>query len=83
MLVVLGRTRHVNGEHKCRSKSESHPHGDPHMTAPIDTTGCTSAYGRRNEFRRNPPLPRRDGEEIPLAGHALERVSAALLEFES
>jgi hypothetical protein len=44
MLVVLGRTRHVNGEHKCRSKSESQPHGDPHVTS-IDTTGCISRYG--------------------------------------
>ena len=43
---------------------------------------CTSAYGRRSEFRRNPPLRRRDGEEAPLAGHALELVSAALLELE-
>ena len=45
-------------------------------------TGCTSAYGRRNEFRRNPPLCRGDGEEMPFAGHALELVSAALLELE-
>ncbi len=45
--------------------------------------GRASAYGRRNEFRRNPPLRRRDGEEVPLAGHALELVSAAVLELES
>jgi hypothetical protein len=25
------------------------------------------AYGARNEFRRNPPLRRRDGEEAPFA----------------
>ena len=49
----------------------------------VENTECTSAYGRRNEFRRNPPLRRRDGEEMPLAGHALELVSAAVLEFES
>jgi len=24
--------------------------------------------GRRNQFRRNPPLRRRDGEEMPFAG---------------
>ena len=50
---------------------------------PVNTTGCTSAYGRRNEFRRNPPLRRGDGEEVPFAGHALELVSAAVLELES
>ena len=48
-----------------------------------ENPGCTSAYGRRNEFRRNPPLRRGDGEEMPLAGHALELVSAAVLELES
>jgi hypothetical protein len=32
---------------------------------------------------RDPPLRRGDGEEAPFAGHALELVSAALLEFES
>ena len=31
----------------------------------------------------NPPLRRGDGEEAPLAGHALELVSAAVLELES
>ena len=31
----------------------------------------------------SPPLGRGDGEEMPLAGHALEFVSAALLELES
>ena len=46
------------------------------------TTGCTSAYGRRNEFRRNPPLCRGDGGYVPLAGHALELVSAAVFELE-
>ena len=35
------------------------------------------------EFRRNPPLRRGDGEEMPFAGHALERVSAVVFEFES
>jgi hypothetical protein len=29
------------------------------------------------------PLCGRDGEEVPLAGYALELVSAALLELES
>jgi class 3 adenylate cyclase len=38
---------------------------------------------RRNEFRRNPLLRRGDGEEAPLAGHALEFVRSALLELES
>jgi type I restriction enzyme M protein len=36
-----------------------------------------------NEFRRNPPLRRSDGEETPFAGHALELVSPAFLEGES
>jgi hypothetical protein len=27
-------------------------------------------------------LPRNDGEEVPLAGHTLELVSAAILELE-
>ena len=36
-----------------------------------------------NQFRRNPPLRRSDGEEMPFAGHALELVSAAVLELES
>jgi predicted DNA-binding transcriptional regulator AlpA len=31
----------------------------------------------------HPPLRRSDGEEMPLAGHALEFVSATVLEFES
>ena len=44
--------------------------------------GAQAAYGRRNEFRRNPPLRRGDGEEMPFAGHALELVSAAVLELE-
>ena len=35
------------------------------------------------KFRRNPPLCRRDGEEMPLAGHTLQLVSAAVLELES
>jgi hypothetical protein len=45
--------------------------------------GAQAPYGKRNQFRRNPPLRRRDGEEMPLAGHDFELVSAALLEFES
>jgi hypothetical protein len=49
----------------------------------VAVTTCTSTYGRRNDFRRNAPLRRRDGEEAPLAGHALELVSAAVLEAES
>ena len=36
----------------------------------------------RDEFRRNPSLLRRDGEEMPFAGHAVERVGPALLELE-
>ena len=31
----------------------------------------------------SPPLRRGDGEEMPLAGHALELVSAAVLELEA
>jgi hypothetical protein len=46
-------------------------------------TGCTSAYDRRNEFRRNTLLRRSDGEEAPFAGHALELMSAAVFELES
>ena len=34
-------------------------------------------------FAENPSLRRRDREEVPFAGHALELVSAALLELES
>ncbi len=52
-------------------------------SASVDFTEWISAYGRRNEFRRNPPLCRGDGEEMPLAGHALELVRAAILELES
>ena len=48
----------------------------------FDFTACISAYGRRNEFRRNPPLCRGDGEEMPFSGHTLEPVSAAVLELE-
>ena len=40
-------------------------------------TECTSTYGRRNQFRRNPPLSRGDGEQSPFPWHALELVSAA------
>ena len=43
---------------------------------PIGATECTSAYGRRNEFRRNPPLLRSDREEAPFARHALELIPA-------
>ena len=35
------------------------------------------------KFRRNPPLRRRDGEEMPLARHTLELVSAAVLKIQS
>jgi len=49
----------------------------------VENTRCTSANGRRNELRRNPPLRRPDGEETPLAGHTLELVSAAVVELES
>jgi hypothetical protein len=48
----------------------------------VHSTGYTSAYGRRDEFPRSPPLRRGDGEEMPLAGHFLEFVSAPLLERE-
>jgi hypothetical protein len=48
-----------------------------------ENTGCTSAYGRRSEFRRNPPLRRSDGEEMPVAGQALELVCAAVFELKS
>jgi len=51
-------------------------------TGMSDDTGAQAAYGRRNAFRRNPPLCRGDGEEVPLAGHALELVSAAVFKFE-
>ena len=47
-----------------------------------EDTWCTSDYGKQNQFRRNPPLRRRDGEEPPFAGHALELVSAAVFELE-
>jgi hypothetical protein len=48
----------------------------------VGTTTGSSAYGRRNVFRRNPSLRRSHGEEMPLAGHALELVRAALLELQ-
>ena len=48
---------------------------DPPPSAHAATTDGTS-------FRRNPPLRRRDGEQVPLAGHTLELVCAALLELE-
>jgi hypothetical protein len=48
---------------------------------PVGAIGYTSAHGTPNELRRNPPLRRRHGEEMPLAGHALELVSAAILEL--
>ena len=44
--------------------------------------GAQAVYGGRNEFRRNPPLRRGDGEQVPFAGHALELVSAAVFELE-
>src|SRR5262249_52893726 len=34
-------------------------------------------------FHRNAPLRRRDGEQVPFAGHTLEIVTAAVLELES
>jgi hypothetical protein len=79
MLVVLGRTPHVNSEHKC-SKSESHPHGDPPLSTPPGAQALTA--GEMN-FAETPPLCRGDGEEMPFAGHALELVSAALVELKS
>ena len=50
------------------------------LTAAITTYSCRL---RQAESRRNPPLCRSDGEQMPQAGHALESVSATLLEFES
>ena len=47
----------------------------------LGATARTSVYGRRNQFRRNPPLRRGDGGEVPFAGHALELVSAALVKL--
>ena len=51
-------------------------------SACAENTWCTSAYGKRNEFRRNPPLRIGDGEEMPVAGHTLQLVSAAVFELE-
>ena len=45
------------------------------------SSATRAAYGPPNEFRRNPPLRRCDGEQMPLAGHTLELVSAAVLEL--
>ena len=48
---------------------------------------CPRVHKRLREgamsFAENPPLRRGDGEEMPLAGHALELVSAALFELKS
>ena len=49
------------------------------LTAAITTY---SSWLRQAESRRNSPLRRRDGEEAPFAGHALELVKTALLKLE-
>ena len=48
-----------------------------------DTPAAQAACGKRTSFKETRPLRRNDGEEPPLAGHALELVSAAVIEFES
>ena len=47
------------------------------------TPGAQAAYGTPNELRRNSPLRRSNGEEVPFAGHTLELVSTAILKLES
>jgi hypothetical protein len=49
----------------------------------FSATSCISRLRHSNERRRNYPLRRGDGEEVPFAGHALELVSAAVFELES
>jgi hypothetical protein len=47
---------------------------------------CHRVYKRlrqANQFRHNPPLRRGDGGQVPLTGHALELVSATLVELKS
>jgi Protein of unknown function (DUF2961) len=58
--------------------ASSHPPG----RAVSQPAGAQAAQGAPNEFRRNPPLRRCDGEEAPFAGHALELMNATLLELD-
>ena len=49
----------------------------------VTRVGASRTKAMLDECRElTPPLRRRDGEQAPLAGHALELVSAALLELE-
>ena len=45
-------------------------------------SAAQATYVASDQSRRNQPLRRRDREETPFAGHALELMSTALLELE-
>jgi len=55
----------------------------PTGTAAAARSTVRADRSRSAAVRQNPPLRRGDGEEAPLAGHALELVSAAIFELES
>jgi hypothetical protein len=48
----------------------------------VTTLDAVKTRKRNRSFRSNSPLRRSDREETPFAGHALEFVSAALLELQ-
>ena len=58
----------------------SHPDRDPQGTTTRRRFDGNPQYSESAQQRK---LCRGDGEEAPLAGHALELVSAALLELKS
>jgi Domain of unknown function (DUF222) len=68
-------------------------HTIPHPAGPTQASNlkCLCRKNRvhkrltagENQFRRNPRLRRRDREEMPLAGYALELVSVAVFELQS
>jgi hypothetical protein len=72
-------------------QAHRHPRHPSHPTNPYRAWLATGAANREGasqiaglilRFAATSLLPRRDGEETPLAGHALEFVRAAVFELE-
>ena len=78
--VMMPKRRYTRAHNKARAiAAERRLNQTPR--ARVDPANHQAPTPRSNG--RNPPLRRGDGEEAPLAGHALELVSAAVVELES
>ena len=72
--AMMPKRRHTRAHNKAKAITAERRLNDAYAAEPSPNA--------TNPHRSNGSLRRGDGEQMPLAGHALELVSAAVLEFE-